>query len=120
MIENTRVYEIFRRVLHEYRHGEKLGTPLNADTQNVLRNTEQLFYSESAPFAITNASSHIRSHLRGDRRNAYQRMFGMDLNHGFDDGKPYSYVKAEAANPEFVSTFEEPGEHRAFSMLAYV
>ncbi|HEX9945393.1 MAG TPA: hypothetical protein VGG03_25560 [Thermoanaerobaculia bacterium] len=107
MIENTRVYEIFRRVLHEYRHGEKLGTPLNADTQNWLRNTEELFYSDPAPFLITNVSSHIRSDLRANRRNAYQRMFGMDLNHGADDGKPYAYIKAEAANSEFVATFEE-------------
>jgi hypothetical protein len=107
MIENTRVYEIFRRVLHEYRHGEKLGAPLNADTQNWLRNTEELFYSDSIPFLITNVSSHIRSDPRATRRNAYQRMFGMDLNHGTDDGKPYSYVKAEAANSDFVATFEE-------------
>jgi len=52
-------------------------------------------------------SSHIRSDLRASRRNAYQRMFGMDLNHGADDGKPYTYIKAEAANSEFVATFEE-------------
>lgn len=107
MIENTRVYEVFRRVLHEYRHGEKLGTPLDASTQNWLRTTEELFYSDSAPFLITNVSSHIRPELRASRRNAYQRMFGMDLNHGTDDGKPYSYIKAEAANSDFVSTFEE-------------
>lgn len=107
MIENTRIYEIFRRVLHECRHGEKLGTPLDFETQNWLRNTEELFYSDSMPFLITNVSSHIRSDLRGNRRNAYQRMFGMDLNHGTDDGKPYSYIKAEAANSEFVATFEE-------------
>jgi hypothetical protein len=107
MIENTRVYEIFRRVLHEYRHGEKLGTPLDGETQNWLRITEELFYSDPAPFTITDVSSHIRSDLRASRRNAYQRMFGMDLNHGGDDGRPYPYVKAEAANTEFVSTFEE-------------
>jgi hypothetical protein len=107
MIENTRVYEIFRRVLEEYRHGEKLGAPLDAATQNWLRNTEELFYSDPAPFLITNVSSHIRSDLRASRRNAYQRMFGMDLNHGADDGKPYTYIKAEAANSEFVATFEE-------------
>jgi hypothetical protein len=107
MIENTRVYDIFRRVLHEYRHGEKLGTPLDAATQNWLRNTEELFYSDPAPFTITNVSSHVRSDLRASRRNAYQRMFGMDLNHGADDGRPYTYIKAEAANSEFVSTFEE-------------
>jgi hypothetical protein len=34
-------------------------------------------------------------------------MFGMDLNHGRNDGQPYPYVKAEAANNEFVATFEE-------------
>jgi len=107
MIENTRLYEIFRRVLHEYRHGEKLGTPKDAATQNWLRITEELFYSDTIPFMITNVSSHIRADLRANRRNAYQRMFGMDLNHGGDDGKPYSYIKAEAANSEFVTTFEE-------------
>ncbi len=113
MIENTRVYEIFRRVLHEYRHGEKLGTPLLgtstdlADTQHWLRATEELFYSDPAPFIITNVSSHIRSDLRASRRNAYQRMFGMELNHGTDTGQPYPYVKAEAANSTFVNTFEE-------------
>ena len=114
MIENTRIYEIFRRVLHEYRHGEKFGTPLLgttstdlADTQHWLRATEELFYSDPAPFLITNVSSHIRSDLRASRRNAYQRMFGMELNHGTDAGQPYPYVKAEAANSEFVKTFEE-------------
>jgi hypothetical protein len=101
------VYEIFRRVLHEYRHGEKLGAPLDVPTQNWLRNTEELFFSDPPPFAITNVSSHIRSDLRASRRNAYQRMFGMDLNHGADDGKPYPYIKAETANSEFVGTLEE-------------
>ena len=107
MVENTRVYEIFRRVLHECRHGEKLGIPLSVAAQNWLRNTEQLFYSDQAPFLITNVSSHIRSDLRASRRNAYQRMFGMELNHNADDGKPYPYIKAEAANSAFVPTFEE-------------
>lgn len=107
MIENTRVYEVFRRVLYEYRHGEKLGAPLDDDTQNWLTATEQLFYSEPAPFAFTNVSSHIRSDLRANRRNAYQRMFGMELNHGDEDGKSYPFKKADANNGEFVGTLEE-------------
>jgi transcriptional regulator with XRE-family HTH domain len=106
MIENTRIFEIFRRVLHELLHGEKLGTPDAAATA-WLRTTEELFYNDVAPYRITNITSQIRADLRATRRNAYQRMFGMDLNHGADDGKPYSYIKAEAANSEFVSTFEE-------------
>jgi hypothetical protein len=107
MIENTRIYEIFRRVVHELLHGEKLGVPGSTDSQRWLRTTEELFYRDPPPFFITAVTSHVRADINATRRNAYQRMFGMDLNHGTDDNKPYPYVKAEAANSEFVSTFEE-------------
>nr|WP_281722971.1 hypothetical protein [Nitrosomonas nitrosa] len=106
MIENTRIYEIFRRVLLEYLHGEKLGVP-TAAAQHWLRNTEELFYRDPPPFSITTITSHIRSDMRASRRNAYWRMFGMDLNHGSDEGQPYPYVKADAYNNEFVTIFEE-------------
>ena len=106
MIENTRIHEILRRVLVEYAHGERLSTPL-ATAQRWLRTTEELFYKDGAPFLITSLASHLRPALRGTRCNAYQRMFDMELNHGGEDGKPFGYVKAEAANNAFVSTFEE-------------
>ena len=106
MIENTRVYEIFRRVIHEFAHGERIGAPTEK-SQKWLRNTEELFYKDGAPFFIASTQSHIRADLRANRRNPYQRMFAMELNHGTDDGKPYPYVRAEAANNEFVATFEE-------------
>ena len=106
MIENTRIYEIFRRVLHEFLHGEKLGVPTPA-AQHWLRNTEELFYRDQPSFSITTITSDIRADLRASRRNAYWRMFGMDLNHGTDEGQPYAYVKADAANSEFVTIFEE-------------
>jgi hypothetical protein len=106
MIENTRIYEIFRRVLHEFLHGEKLGVPTPA-AQHWLRVTEELFYRDPPPFSITTITSHVRADLRATRRNAYWRMFGMDLNHGGDDGQPYPYVKADAYNNEFVAIFEE-------------
>jgi hypothetical protein len=107
MIENTRIYEIFRRVIQEFVHGEKLGVPARPESQRWLRVTEELFYRDPPPFFITAVSSHVRPDIQATRRNAYQRMFGMDLNHGSDDSKAYPYVKAEAANNEFVSTFEE-------------
>lgn len=107
MIENTRIYEIFRRVVHELLHGEKLGAPGSAATQAWLRNTEQLFYREPPPFLTTSLSSSVRPDLRATRRNAYQRMFGMDLNHGHDDNSPYPFARADAGNNEFVTTFEE-------------
>ena len=106
MIENTRIYEVFRRVVHEFVHGEKLGAP-TADAHNWLRNTEELFFKDGAPFFVTSLASHVRNGLRENRRNPYQRMFGMELNHGSDDGKPLAYVRAEASNTEFVPTFEE-------------
>ena len=117
MIENTRIYEIFRRVVHEFLHGEKLGVPgtipgppgvlETAESQRWLRTTEELFYRDPPSFFITTITSRVRGDIDATRRNAYHRMFGMDLNHGADDNKPYPYVKAEAANNEFVTTFEE-------------
>src|SRR5215208_251659 len=105
MIENTRIYEIFRRVLHEYLHGERLETP-SEETQRWLRVTEELFYRDTPPFFAFQLTSHIRPDIRATRRNAYYRMFGMDLNHGTDNGSLYPYERAAASNRDFVPTFE--------------
>lgn len=107
MIENTRIYDIFRRVIYEFLHGEKLGVPASAETQRWLRTTEELFYRDPPSFFITAITSRLRPDIEATRRNAYHRMFGMDLNHGAEDNRPYSFVKTEAANSEFASTFEE-------------
>ena len=107
MIENTRVYEIFRRVAARVSPRRKARHAAGCEHPELAAQHRGAVLQRPAPFLITNVSSHIRSDLRANRRNAYQRMFGMDLNHGADDGKPYPYVKAEAANSEFVATFEE-------------
>lgn len=106
MIENTRIFEVFRKVIYEFIHGEKIGVPF-PNAQHWIRNTEELFYRDTPPYYIFSTSSHIRPDMRATRRNAYWRMFGMDLNHPAEDGKPYSYIKAEAFNDGFVNTFEE-------------
>lgn len=106
LIENTRIYEIFKRVLFEFACGEKFGAA-SVDTQHWLRNTEELFYRDTPPFYILSITSHIRPDSRANRRNAYYRMFGMDLNHGGEDGKAYPYKKAETANNEFVNVLEK-------------
>jgi hypothetical protein len=106
MISNTRIRPIFRRVVNELVHGEKFGAP-SEDTQLWLRNTEELFFRDPPPFSITTLTSQIRPDIETMERQAYYRMFGMDLNHGKDDNSPYSYVKVAAANKEFVTTFEE-------------
>lgn len=106
MVENTRIYEIFKQVLHEYLHGEALGTP-TADAQHWLRATEELFYKNPPPFYVQAVVSDIRPDLRASRRNAYHRMFGMDLNHGVGDKPEYPYVKAQASNGDFVAVLED-------------
>jgi hypothetical protein len=106
MIENTRIYEIFRRVLYEFLHGERLEVP-SPESQRWLRNTEELFYRDTPPFLAFQLTSYIRPDIRASRRNAYYRMFGMDVDFGTDDGRPYPYEKPAAANRDFVGTLEE-------------
>jgi hypothetical protein len=106
MIANTRIRPIFRRVVHELLHGEKLGAP-REDTQLWLRSTEELFFRDPPPFSITTITSSVRPSIDTTERQAYYRMFGLDLNHGNDDNSPYEYVKVAAANKEFVTIFEE-------------
>ena len=106
MIENTRVFEIFRRVLEEYFTGELLDVPTPASNL-WLRTTEALFYHDASPLNIFSVGSWIRPDVRAARRNAYFRMFRMDLNHGTTDNRPYPYAKPPASNVEFVATFEE-------------
>jgi hypothetical protein len=106
MLENTRVYVIFQRVVDSLVHSEKLGLGHEV-TLRWLRNTELLFYREADCFFIPSVMSNVRPDMGATRRNAYQRMFGMELNHGTDAGVPYPYIKSDAANNDFVATFEE-------------
>ncbi|MEL6676409.1 MAG: hypothetical protein AAFR61_29645 [Bacteroidota bacterium] len=106
MIENTRLYEIFKKVVTAYLVGEKLGVPVG-EAQSWLRNTEELFFSDPSPFAVYNVRSRLRPDVEATRRNAYFRMFGMDLNHGQADNQAYPFHKAGAANRDFVSTLED-------------
>ena len=106
MIENCRAYEIFRRVVWELLHGERLGLPLTPTTHQWLRTTEALFLSDWPPAPI-DLVSRARPDLAASRRNAYYRMFGMDLNHGADGGRTYPYEKPPVANRDFVATLEE-------------
>jgi transcriptional regulator with XRE-family HTH domain len=106
MIENTRICEVFRRAIYEFTHGEKVGAA-SVDTLHWLRNTEELFYRDAPSFFTTALHSYVRPDGEATRRAAYRRLLGMDLNHGASDNKPYPFVRADAANNEFVSTFEE-------------
>jgi hypothetical protein len=105
LIENTGVLPIFRRVVEWYAAGERLEVP-NIETRTWLRSTEELFLREPPPFHISSVSSWARPDLEASRRNAYWRMFGMDLNHGGPNGRPYQYVRGAGGNADFVPQWE--------------
>jgi hypothetical protein len=106
VLENTRVVQIFRRVVREYRSGEGLGIPSVA-TQRWLDTTETLLFGAPNPIPLWLSTSAVRGDPEAVRRNAYWRMFGLDLAFGSDDNRPPVYDKATAANKTFVSLFEE-------------
>jgi hypothetical protein len=105
-IENTRAPQILARVVGAFRGGEGLGIPSVA-TQRWLDATEALLFNGGNPVAAWLSTSNVRPDAEAVRRNAYYRMFGMDLAHGTDRNAPYPYDKAEAANKTFVPLLEE-------------
>jgi hypothetical protein len=102
-VENTRIYEVFRRVIAEYVTGERLGSPSVA-AQTWIRTTSDLFYKQTPPFVPWSLDNLIRPSLAAIRRNAYYRMFGIDLNHA--PAAEDAYLKAEEHNDSFVTTLE--------------
>jgi hypothetical protein len=105
MLENTRMVDILRRAVHEWTTGERLPLPTER-TQRWLHATEQLFFGSPWSYSVRSVTSSVRPDSGAMRRNAYYRMFGMDLNHGTDDGHVYPYPKPEIANRDFATVFE--------------
>ena len=107
LIENTRVTQIFKRVIERYNRGEELNIIKEPGSRNWLFATEQLFFKDTPNFASFSLNSYLRPDLEASRRNAYYRMFGMDLNHGTEANQPYPYHKAQMSNKKFVAVFEK-------------
>lgn len=105
LIENTRAFEIFDRVMREYEAGERFETPDPA-TALWLRTTEALFYRDLPSGSAMALTSWLRPDLRSIRRNTYYRLLGLDLNHGLDGNRAYPFEKPMAANRDFVPVFE--------------
>lgn len=106
VLESTRMVQIFKRIVREYRSGEKLGIPSKA-TQRWLDATEALLFGAANPLSAWLSTSTVRQDPEAIRRNAYWRMFGLDLGFGADDNSPAAFEKAAAANTSFTALFEE-------------
>jgi len=113
LIESTQICEIFRKVVHEFLHGERLGVPSGTapdDTRGWLRNTEELFFRDPPHFYTTSMTSWLRPNLKNTRWNAYYRMFGMPPAEGRTGSNAVSSNgtsgDAKDWNNEFTSTWE--------------
>jgi hypothetical protein len=104
-LENTRLADVMRQVVAEYRFGERL-PPATAPTQRWLQATEEVFFASPVPFSVRSIASSLRPDPGAIRRNAYYRLLGMDLNHGTEDGRPYQFVKPDVSNRDFSVAFE--------------
>jgi hypothetical protein len=80
LIESTGVVEILAEVVRRLVVGETLGT-LSLEGAKWLRATEELFFRDPPLFSIGGMVSEARPDARASRRNAYWRMFGLDLPH---------------------------------------
>ena len=114
LVENTRSAQIFEKLLYMYTHDEKLNKATTAqDPNNRLAfqwmvNTENLFFKNLSNRSYRNVTSQFRTSADATRRNAYFRMFGMDL--AFGDGgsnAAVNFYKAEFNNKPFIVLFEK-------------
>ena len=80
VLESTGIVEIFAEVVRRLVVGETLGV-LTPDSIAWLRTTEQLFFRDLPTFSVASVLSEVRPYDRANRRNAYWRMFGLDLAH---------------------------------------
>ena len=106
LVENTRSYDIQAKVIQWALTDEAFGT-LSDESFRWLRLTEDLFFRDGITSLVSSITSTLRPDIRATRRNAYQRMFGIDLNHGAAEGGAYPYVKAQTANADFVRTLQD-------------
>lgn len=105
LIENTRIFDIFSKVLETYMYGENLPVPDFA-TQQFLRNTEYLIYGDGMPAMVWTTASRLRRDEIANRMTVYYWMFGIDLAHAQDLAAAHPYIRPEASNREFIPTFE--------------
>jgi len=108
LVESTGVVEILREVVRRYVVGETLEATSN-QTYSWMRATEELFFRDPPLFSVTGTVSALRPDAVVNRRNAYWRMFGMDLPHAPAgiDGLPWKTDVGAAANLQFGDVWVE-------------
>jgi hypothetical protein len=113
LIESTGIYEIIAAILGRIARGETLGK-LSPETLQWARATEELLFRDPPLFSVAGIESRIRPDIRIARRNAYWRMFGLDLPHSLPPSAasgnaqpPWKLDVGAGANTSFVARWNE-------------
>lgn len=110
LIEATGIFEIFADVVRRYVVGETLPIP-SADSVAWVRSTEELFFRDPPLFSASGAlTSQLRPEAAVNRRNAYWRMFGLDLPHAIGrgvSGQPWKHDVGPTINSRFLELWNE-------------
>lgn len=110
LIEATGIFEILGDVVRRYVVGETLSAP-TTETVAWARSTEELFFRDPPLFTTGGAlMSQLRPDAAVNRRNAYWRMFGMDLPHPVGrgvQGQPWKVDVGPASNARFLELWNE-------------
>lgn len=103
-IENTRIYDIFFKVLKAYRSGDTLGKPRYS--RRFWDTTERLFFSLPPTTTVWRVTSDVRPDETSLRRSIYSRMLGLSVAPAAEVAQPRPHQKPAAANAEFIPSFE--------------
>ena len=110
LVEATGIFEILGDVVRRYVVGETLAVP-SPETVAWVRATEDLFFRDPPLFSTGGAlMSNLRPSAAVNRRNAYWRMFGMDLPHPVGrgiQGQPWKVDIGPNSNARFLELWNE-------------
>ncbi|MFC9434986.1 hypothetical protein [Nocardia sp. NPDC057030] len=108
LVESTGIVEIFAEVVRRYVVGETLPAP-TVETMTWVRATEELFFRDPPLFRVGGLTSQLRPDARVNRRNAYWRMFGLDLPHPAPgaDSQAWKRDAGAASSIRFIEIWNE-------------
>jgi hypothetical protein len=104
MIENTRIFDIFRKVSELYQSGEQLPIPGPA-SQRFWFSANSLIFSSPPPMTVWSISGKHPDE-EAQRMALYQWMLGLDLLHAAEIRQMHPYKPPVGSNVDFLANFE--------------